>query len=176
MMGSGKSTVAKLLAARLGWAAVDTDRLVETKAERSVAEIFAEDGEAVFRQAEAAAIAELAQRPGPLVVSVGGGAVTGEQNRAAMRAVGTVVWLRARPATLAERVGAGHGRPLLARGGRGSTPAGAREVLERLDHERRALYQGVADLVVDVDGLSPHQVARQVAGLLRDPVGPPPDH
>jgi shikimate kinase len=169
MMGTGKSTVARLLAGALGYGLVDTDSLVEARAGRTVAEIFEHDGEQRFRAAEAHAVAGLGDMEGPLVVSVGGGAVLAEANRRAMRALGTVVWLRARPATLAERVGAGLGRPLLSSGPVG--PGGAtapHDVLARLDGERRALYEEVADLVVDVDDLSAPQVARRVADALAE--------
>lgn len=168
-MGAGKSTVARLLAPALGCAAVDTDQLVEGWAGRTVAQIFAQDGERQFREAETWAIAELARMSGPVVVSIGGGAVLSAANRAAMRELGTVVWLRARPATLAERVGTGHGRPLLAGGaGAGGGRATPLDVLAGLNSERRALYQDVADVIVDVDGLSAAQVARQVAEALAE--------
>ena len=169
MMGTGKSTVAGLLASALGYGLVDTDGLVEARAGRTVAEIFSQEGEQHFRSAEAHAVAELGEMEGPVVVSVGGGAVLAAANRQAMRALGTVVWLRARPATLAERVGAGHGRPLLSTGSDESSGATApHEVLVRLDDERRALYEEVADLVVDVDDLSAPQVARRVADALAE--------
>ena len=111
---------------------------------------FRRDGEAVFRAAEAQAIAELGSVDGPLMVSVGGGAVLSETNRAAMRAAGTVVWLRAGPATLAARVGSGTAGPSCTAAA--VTPQAA---LEQLAAEREAYYEEVADLVVDVDGISP---------------------
>jgi shikimate kinase len=169
MMGTGKSTVARLLASTLGYGLADTDQLVEARAGRTVAEIFELDGEGEFRAAEAHAIAEVGEMAGPLVVSVGGGAVLAATNRRAMRALGTVVWLRARPATLAGRVGAGHDRPLLSTGL--DEPCGAtapHDVLVRLDSERRALYEEVADMVVDVDDLSAQQVARRVVDTLAE--------
>jgi shikimate kinase len=161
MMGAGKSTVASLLADRLGWPLVDTDAMVESRAGATVAEVFDRDGEAVFRAAEAQAIAELELVEEPLIVSVGGGAVLSETNRSAMRSAGTVVWLRARPATLAARVGSGRSRPLLHRGG--LTPQAA---LEQLAAEREAYYQDAADLTVDVDDISPSQAADLVMTAL----------
>ena len=119
------------------------------------------EGEDAFRAAESQAISELGAVVGPLVASVGGGAVLIAANRAALRSIGTVVWLRAQPATLARRVGRGAGRPLLRRAGLGPL-----EVLAQIAEERQAFYQDVADLVVDVDGLSSRQVARELLELL----------
>ncbi len=163
MMGAGKSTVANLLARQLGWPLVDTDALVEQRAGKSVAEIFARDGEAAFRAAEAAAVAGVPDIEEPVVVSVGGGAVLAEANRRTMRAAGTVVWLRARPATLAARVGSGSSRPLLV--DRGWEP---REALEKLVAERRLYYEEVADVVVDVDEISADEAARFVLAAIQD--------
>jgi shikimate kinase len=161
MMGAGKSTVARLLAEAFGCPFVDTDEMVERRAGRTVAQLFGEEGEEAFRTAESQAISELGGVTGPLVASVGGGAVLSGANRAALRSLGTVVWLRALPATLARRVGRGAGRPLLRRG-----VAGPLEVLAQIAEERQAYYQEVADLVVDVDGLSSRQVARELLDLL----------
>jgi shikimate kinase len=161
MMGAGKSTVASVLAARLGWPLVDTDAIVEARARATVAEIFDCDGEAAFRSAESQAIAELEQAAVPLVVSVGGGAVISEANRQALRAAGTVVWLRARPSTLAARVGAGKSRPLLLRSGLGPEAA-----LEQLAQERERYYQEAADISIDVDDISAGEAADLVMTAL----------
>lgn len=161
MMGAGKSTVARLLAEALGCSSFDTDEMVERRAGRTVAAMFADEGEEAFRAAERQVIGELGAVAGPLVASVGGGAVLSEANRDALRSLGTVVWLRAQPATLARRVGRGTGRPLLRRAG-----GGPLEALAHIAEERQALYLEVADLVVDVDGLSSRQVARELVALL----------
>jgi len=158
MMGAGKTTVGRIMADRLGCPYVDSDAEVAADTGRTAPEILAADGEAALRVAESAALREAVSRPAPVVVSVAGGAVLDAGNRALIRDSGTVVWLRAAPATLAERVGDGAGRPLL-----GRDPAAA---LIRLDEVRRPLYAEVADIVVDVDDLTPEAVADQVlAGL-----------
>jgi shikimate kinase len=157
MMGAGKSTVARIVAARLGRSLVDTDVEVERVVGSSVSEIFSARGEEEFRALEARVLAGVLAAPLPAVVSVGGGAVLAAPNRAALRAGGTVVWLRARPETLARRVGRKVDRPLLA--GAAGGPAAA---LARIDDERRVLYEEVAAAVVDVDALTPGAVADRV--------------
>ena len=94
MMGSGKTTVGHLAAARLGWPHLDSDAEVEQATGQSVPEIFVNQGEPAFRAAETAALVR-ALGVEPVVVSVAGGAVLDPQNRQLIRESGTVVWLRA---------------------------------------------------------------------------------
>ena len=109
-MGSGKSTVGRILATRLGWDFVDTDRLIEAKAGRSIPEIFASDGEAGFRDLEAAVIRDVTQGDRQ-VIATGGGTILDPENRLALRMAGVVVHLKASPELLWRRV-AGSDRPL----------------------------------------------------------------
>lgn len=154
MMGAGKTTTGHLLAEELGWGYRDSDADVEAATGLTVPELFARDGEAAFRQAEADVLAQACADPAPSVVSVAGGAVLRPENRRLIAGSGTVVWLRARPGTLAARVGDGAGRPLL-----GDDPA---EAMVRLNEVRAPLYAEVADLVIDVDELPPEEVARRI--------------
>lgn len=162
MMGAGKSTVGRLVAQHLGWEFRDVDEEVERSSAASVPEIFAGSGEAAFRELEGRALARCLAGRGDAVVAVGGGAVLSEANRARMAAAGTVVWLRARPETLAARIGDGADRPLLA----GGPDEAARRVAE-LTGERAPLYQEVADLVIDVDAGSADEVAARLLRSLR---------
>jgi shikimate kinase len=154
MMGAGKSTVGRMIAERLQWPYVDSDEEVERRTGMTVPQIFAKKGEPAFRAEEAHALDEAATSDGPVVVSVAGGAVLDADNRARIRQAGLVVWLRAEVSTLAQRVGAGAGRPLL-----GDDPQAA---LSRLYLERAPLYRDLADLTVDVDQSTPAEVADRV--------------
>ena len=154
MMGVGKTTVGRRLAARLGWDFLDSDAEVEAATGHTVPEIFATEGEAAFRRAETAALRQAVALDRPVVVGVAGGAVLDPANRHLLAEAGPVVWLRARPETLAARVGDGAGRPLL-----DDHPA---ETLAALDRVRRPLYAELADLVIDVEGLSPEQIVDRI--------------
>ncbi|MEX2419984.1 MAG: shikimate kinase [Acidimicrobiia bacterium] len=150
MMGAGKTTVAPLVAARLGRDWVDTDRLVESRSGRSVVELFAE-GERVFRRAEAEAVRSLLGTP--IVVACGGGVVLDGELTASMRSGGFLVWLDTPFDVLLTRTGAAAERPLL-----DADPAGA---LRRILEERRGRYEAAAHAVV-VATAPPEEVAERV--------------
>jgi shikimate kinase len=154
MMGAGKTTTGKLVAEKLGWDYLDSDVEVEKKTGLTVPALFARDGEVAFRDAEAEVLRVACARTDPAVVSVAGGAVLRPENRDLLRVCGRVIWLRARPATLAARVGDGAGRPLL-----DGDPGAA---LRALDAVRRPLYAEVADETIDVDDLTPDEVAARI--------------
>lgn len=158
MMGAGKTTVGRLVAERLGRPFRDSDQAIETRTGKTVAEIFAAEGEPAFRAVESEVLREMLASSEPAVIAAAGGAVIDPANRAALREAGTVIWLRAAPAVLAGRVRPGGHRPLLA-----DDPAGA---LARLSAEREELYRETAHVVVDVDELEADDVADQVVATL----------
>lgn len=144
MMGVGKTTVAKVVAERLGRPVVDTDHTIEASTGRSVRDIFSTDGEDAFRSIESQVLADALASPTPSVIAGAGGVVLRPSNREVLRSSGArVVWLCADPATLVERVKGGGHRPLL-----DTDPAGT---LQRMFNEREALYREVADAIVLVD-------------------------
>ena len=152
--GSGKSTVGALLAQRWGEPFVDVDDVIEDRAGKTVAEIFADDGEAVFRALEESTTAELLDEPG--VLALGGGAVLSPSTRALL-AGQPVVWLQVTIAHAAGRVGLNEARPLLLGNVRGR--------LLKLLNERTPLYAEVARARVDTDGLRPEEVADRIEAL-----------
>ena len=154
MMGAGKSTVGRLLGDRMRRPFLDSDELIEAETGRTVAQIFADDGEAAFRAIETDVLTQMLDRDEAAVIAAAGGAVLDAANRAHMRARGTVVWLRVDASLLTERVKSGDHRPLL-----DHDPAAT---LARLAHEREGLYREVAHEIVDVDDLSPKEVADRV--------------
>lgn len=151
-MGTGKTEVGRLLAAALGRPFLDTDRVVEQRAGRSVSRIFSEDGEEAFRRLEMEAVAEASACRG-FVIATGGGVVLRRENMERLRKAGVVVALDADPRAILARVRKAEDRPLL----RGD-PAGR---LIRLYQERAPLYKD-ADLVVDTTGLSAQEVVSKI--------------
>jgi shikimate kinase len=156
--GTGKTTVGRLLAHRLDWQFADADLELEARAGRSIAAIFAEEGEDAFREMEQAVIADLAERP-ETVVATGGGAVVRAENRAALRSIGFVAWLTADPATLARRLLRDQGRPDARPP---LTPAGTIGEIAIVLAERVPYYHEVSDLEVDTVGRSTHEVAQAI--------------
>lgn len=154
MPGSGKSTVGPVLADLLGVPFVELDARIEAQAGAPVREIFEREGEARFRELEAAALKDAAASD-PSVVSCGGGVVLEPANRVALRATGEVVFLSVPLEVLHERVRPAEDRPLIRQ----------REDLERLFREREPLYREFAAHVVDGTG-TPTEVAERVRGEL----------
>jgi shikimate kinase len=179
LMGAGKSTVGRLLARRLGRPFVDTDDVVEAEERRTVAEIFATDGERRFRELEAAAVRRVSALRGQ-VIAVGGGAVLDPQSATALRGTGDLVWLDAPLSALVMHLSAAGeqgARPLLgpdAGGAAGAPdPMALQRRLQQLHSERYHTYRSVAAHVIDTRGRPPEVLADEVlawaatqAGLL----------
>lgn len=155
LMGSGKTTVGRILAQRLGRELLDSDAMIEAREGRTVREIFESEGEDAFRAIETQVLVEALQAPNRAVIAAAGGVVLRAENRAALRASGArVVWLRADPSTLVERVKTGVHRPLL-----DDDPQGT---LQAMYDTRADLYREVADAIVTVDNRSVSDVVEAV--------------
>lgn len=163
MMGSGKTTVGRAVAARLGVGFIDTDDRVVARTGKSVRDIFASDGEAVFRAVESQVLLGALDSPVDVVIAAAGGTVLSESNRAAIDAHADVVlWLDADVPTLGERAARGAHRPLL--------DGDIESRLAALDGERRALYQSVADVRIDTRGKDIDEVVHEVVvALAKEP-------
>ena len=158
-MGSGKSSVGRLIARVLRRRFVDTDRLVADHAGRQITDIFAEHGEDWFRREESRALRFLLGVSG-LVVATGGGIVTFPENLPALKKLGFVVWLTADEEVLWERVSRNQKRPLL-------HTENPRETVRALVEKRNPLYKAVADLTVDTSLLTHAQVAEEICTRVR---------
>ena len=160
-MGSGKTTVGKRIAQELGYAFVDSDDVVASTAGKSVREIFAQDGEAVFRQCESEAIKSvLADRQSSVVLATGGGAVISSDNRSLIsEQASTVVWLDASVEDLGVRTKSGATRPLL--------DGDAATTLQSLSSQRSAWYDEVATVRIDTRGKSVAKVCSAVVEAIR---------
>ncbi len=158
-MGAGKTTIGRLLADQLGLEFKDADREIEARSGVDIPWIFDREGEAGFRQREAAVLEELAQLDNVLV-STGGGAILLPQNREVMRAAGTVVFLYTSVDEQVRRTSRDRKRPLL----QGKDP---KQVLTELMTVREPLYREAAHIVVTTDGRGPRAVATELAQRLR---------
>lgn len=152
-MGSGKTSVGREIATRLGWDFVDTDDLVEETTGRRIADIFAQDGEAAFRLHESNAVKAVASRS-HVVIATGGGAVIRRENVDALRASGVLVLLDASADAIYERIRHQTHRPLL------QVADPIRRIRELLD-ARRPFYEQ-ADVVVDTTGRAIDDIADEV--------------
>jgi shikimate kinase len=148
-MGAGKTTVGRLLAAKLGISFTDSDHVIEARAGRPIPQIFTDDGEPAFRQLEHEVIADLLTGP-DIVLALGGGAAEHALTRELL-VEAPVACLRVSFAEALARVGGDGGRPMLAR-------SDLADVYER----RQAAYSDVATVTVDVDGRSPEDITLDI--------------
>jgi shikimate kinase len=155
LMGVGKTTVGRVLADRLGRELVDSDERIEELTGRTVKQILADGGVIELRRREADALFDALTDDEPRVIAAAGGVVLDRHHRTRLLASGAdIVWLTGDPALLGPRTATRDHRPWL-----DDDPVGT---LQRMYDERRALYLEVADRTVEVDGLTPAEVADRV--------------
>lgn len=159
--GTGKSTIGRRLADRLGRPFIDADDLIVDRAGRTIKAIFEESGEPVFRDWEERVLREVADDHPGAILATGGGAILRESNRRLLRSFGLVVWLRADPEELARRLEtdamARHDRPSL-------TSAGTLQEIRDVLEFRAPLYREAAHVEVDTQGKAPAEIVEEVLG------------
>ncbi len=160
-MGSGKSSVGRLLARELGWPRFDIDKLVAAKFGMPITVIFAKLGEESFREAESSALEKLDGAQNSVIVT-GGGIVLRPENIRRLRELGRVCWLTADLDVLQKRLSRRKNRPLL------QTPDPAKTIADLLV-QRRDLYRKAADFTVDTSVLNHEQVAQAIRDELSIP-------
>ena len=157
--GTGKSTVGKLLAARLGRELVSTDAEIIKRAKRTIPEIVTQEGWEYFRNLESDICRELAGRD-KLVIDTGGGAILRAQNVEALKKNGTVFWLTASVETIGKRIGGDDQRPSL---------TGAKSFVDEIQdvlRERTPNYQAAADYTIATDDRSINQLVETLLALV----------
>ena len=168
-MGSGKTTVGKVLADFLGCPFMDLDDLVVKKAGKSIPDIFAQDGEPAFRQLEAQVLRKTVEKyaESTAVLALGGGAVLAPSSAALLHEKTVCIYLRASLETLLARLeGETAGRPLLQeipdQVGDDVMPGPDRASVSARLAAREPIYEETAHVTIDTDGLSPDEVADEI--------------
>ena len=158
--GTGKSTVAELLATQLGWKAISTDAQIVEKAQRSIPDIVASDGWEHFRNLETEVCLALKDRD-RLVIDTGGGLILRPENMEALKTKSLIFWLTATVSTIIRRIADDTQRPALTAG-----KTFVEEIREVLT-ERTPKYQAAADHTLSTDDLSPEEIAARILTIAR---------
>ena len=159
MMGAGKTTIGIKIAELTGRRWYDTDGVIVDKYGK-ISDIFEYYGEAHFRKLETEIVKDLAAKD-DLVISTGGGLVLKNENNVLLKENGKIIFLRATLETLAKRLKVDGDRPLLQ-----TSTESIRDRLERLLAERSPVYEHVADYIVDVDGKTPEDIAKEIVSVV----------
>jgi len=158
-MGSGKSTVGKIISDELFFNFFDTDEEIETRTGASIDWIFDLEGEEGFRKRESEILNEMVDK-NSIVLSTGGGIILSESNRELLSSRGTVFYLSTPISVQVERTAKDKDRPLLKNGD-------PKEILSRLHNERENLYEAVSDYIVETENKSSHDVASEIINLVK---------
>ncbi len=161
LMGSGKSTIGKLLASRLSLSFVDLDDLIVSQAGKTIPDIFQDEGEEAFRALESRLLAEVLMRDSEQVIATGGGVILSAENRALMKESGRVIWLDASPVVLAKRIAGDRNRPLL-------DDVDPLFKMISLATQRNPLYAEVTDLRKNTEKLSTQETVDTIAAFLSE--------
>ena len=159
-MGSGKSTVGKIISNELFLNFYDTDEEIETRTGASIDWIFDLEGEDGFRKRESKILEEMVQK-NSIVLSTGGGIILSESNRELLSSRGSVFYLATPIAVQLERTSKDKDRPLLKNGDPG-------KILEELHMARESLYEAVADHIVNTEGKSSQEVSEEIIKLVKN--------
>jgi shikimate kinase len=158
-MGSGKTTIGKLMANKLNVPFRDTDEVIVAQTGKSVSEIFLEEGEDAFRLLEKAVLRQELLSD-DTVLALGGGAPISIDAQSALRAIASpVIYFDISLASVAPRIGFNRDRPLLM-----SNPRGQWETLMQ---ERRPIYEAIADKVIDVNGKSEDDIVKEIGAVIK---------
>ena len=159
-MGAGKSTIARALQRELGFPLIEMDERIVKEQGMSINDIFAQYGEDHFRDIESQLIVDIGKEE-PSIVSCGGGVVVRPQNTQNMKEIGRIVFLKATPETIYERVKNSTDRPIL----NGHMNV---EYIAELMEKRRALYEAAADITIQTDGKMREQICYEIIGKMRN--------
>tara|TARA_B100001115_G_scaffold156526_1_gene128452 strand:- start:54 stop:557 length:504 start_codon:yes stop_codon:yes gene_type:complete len=158
-MGSGKSTVGKIISDELFLSFLDTDEEIETRTGASIDWIFDLEGEDGFRKRESSILQDMVQK-NSIVLSTGGGIILSEENRELLSSRGTVFYLATPISVQLERTAKDKDRPLLKNGD-------PEKILTKLQKDRESLYEAVADHVVNTENKSSQEVASEIIKLVK---------
>ena len=154
-MGCGKSTIGVRLSYRLQQPFLDTDKMIENKSGRTIAEIFDTEGEEYFRKLETECVRGLLSEKKWYVIATGGGLAVRKENQQILKELGKVVYLRVKPETVFERLKNDTTRPLL----RGENPM---DKITQMIAMRGPRYEECADIIIDVDGKSFEEIIKEI--------------
>ena len=165
-MGSGKSTIGKRLAEKLGYLFMDTDDILEEKYHKEIKQIFAEEGEAWFRIREEEEINRIRQIKKPVVISLGGGALMSQNTVTRVKSSGILIYIKSSPENIYQRIKHSTRRPLLRGDGEELSREQYLEKIENLLNVREAGFLS-ADIVYDRDGQDAAECAEKIRYLIK---------